>query len=216
MAVPSSFVVEIQGNIGAGKSTVLKIIEKRLGDRARVHYENIEAWQPLLEKMYSNPTEYINLFQFKVLEHYFDAGETIVEDNAHIHFVERGPDAVQNVFIPASERFKTMDSLDAKAFYMILNTVFRDAKLPWANSHIVYLRVKPDTCLRRIRTRSRDGESGISEDYLRVLHSLHERTYAASLDSREVPYRSADTILDIGDDETPDQIADRILAIFGL
>jgi len=39
---------------------------------------------------------------------------------------------------------------------------------------LVYLRAKPETCLKRIKFRNRPEEQSITLDYLQQLHELHE------------------------------------------
>jgi len=50
---------------------------------------------------------------------------------------------------------------------------------------IIYLRTKPDTCLKRCRKRSRSEEGGIPIEYLTQIHERHER-YSAPPDARHL------------------------------
>lgn len=70
---------------------------------------------------------------------------------------------------------------------------------------VVYLEASPETCLRRVRARSRDGETNLSLDYLQDLQAAYV-AWLAQLRARGVPVIAVDAEVD-GDEEA---IADAV------
>jgi deoxyadenosine/deoxycytidine kinase len=194
--------VEVHGNIAAGKTTTLAAMEDKTNEIA-VHYENVKAWAPWLEAVYSDPQTNIVPFQFKVLCHYFDVSEAIVfaDNGPRVHVVERGPGAVANVFVPAAMTLGSMLPADAAMFDCTYDHVFRHSKLPWNGSLVVYLRTTPEMCFERVKGRAREGEDPISIEYLRLIHQKHEETYG----------QDADCIIDVAPGDSPSVVADKVL-----
>ena len=44
-------------------------------------------------------------------------------------------------------------------------------------NHIIYLQSSPEICFERISNRNRKGEENIPFDYIKRLHTEHEKTY---------------------------------------
>jgi len=49
--------------------------------------------------------------------------------------------------------------------------------IAWEPGHILYLRVDPDVCYRRIEARNRNGEGNVDPVLIRNLHNKHERMF---------------------------------------
>ena len=84
-------IVSIDGNIGAGKSSILKEL-KNLG--YVVFLEDLEdSWQPILNNFYSNPKRWAFTLQITILnnlrDQYRQINEMLLKNS--IIFIERAP-----------------------------------------------------------------------------------------------------------------------------
>jgi deoxyadenosine/deoxycytidine kinase len=74
-----------------------------------------------------------------------------------------------NVFMPISIEDGVMDPIDIHLFREIFDT-------PESRPHaFIYVRCDPDTCLKRLRLRGRKEENDVNIDFMRKVHSLHEK-----------------------------------------
>ena len=85
----------IDGNIGCGKSTVIKSISNELS-MLRVLQENVSDWEPYLKSFYSDMKQNSLQFQMKVLEHHLKSGDKTKNDKFSIH--ERSLLSCVNIF----------------------------------------------------------------------------------------------------------------------
>jgi len=58
--------------------------------------------------------------------------------------------------------------------FVLIVIMIVDCRLKIRNIYIVYLRTDPEVALDRLRKRGRSEECGVSVDYLRAVHTLHE------------------------------------------
>jgi len=167
-------VIEVHGNIGSGKSSVLEALAV-LKPGLEVVFEDLDAWSHLLEKMYGDPKKWLAAFQLKVASHYLDVAEKIDRDAAGTTYVlERGHTAVTKVFLPASVAALGQETCDG------FSRVIDEAMAPFEATQkatVVYLRAPVDVCLARTAARARPGEEAVTREYLETLHKLHEDTF---------------------------------------
>jgi deoxyadenosine/deoxycytidine kinase len=190
-----STLVSISGNIGVGKSTVLKELHARGYD---IISEGVDrgAWKNLLQKYYADPKKYAFLFQATILADMFE---------------ELASDARRPDMITVAERCP----IDTLAFASV---IFEDGNLtieefdvlkklvttcPAKPDIIVHLRLAPAACLARIKQRGRVGESKITLEYLERLNS-HTTSVL-----RENASRIRIVDIDVGS-LTPHDLADKI------
>lgn len=160
-------VFTIDGNIGAGKSTILEYLHTHY--RIPIDPEPIEKWQPYLEDMYRNNK---GAFEFQTRV-WLDRCWIQTRPNMASIVMERSPMFQSNVFIPAMLENGRINQRE----YCMLQEMYIKSSNIWSPSGCIYLRSNPAKCAERIRKRARSSEEEISLSYLYKLHTLHEYAY---------------------------------------
>jgi deoxyadenosine/deoxycytidine kinase len=153
-------IICINGNIGSGKSTVLKKLQAA---GFAVYFEGIDrgAWCNLLGKYYDNPKEYSYLFQTVVLadmKELYDMISSKHKEN-EIVFVERSHiDCL--AFCKLIRDEGNMKEEEFEVFKRLLNLLYVSPDM-----HIT-IKVSPKICLDRLLYRGRGSETSVSLNYL--------------------------------------------------
>lgn len=153
--------ISIEGNIGVGKSEVLKILLSR---GYHVKPEPVEAWT-LLKQYYDNSSAFAFALQAQILVSYSE----IVNPYSPL-FVERSAQSALEVFAKMLlEQGKITESQMS-----ILKCMYFQLPIP-KSTVIVYLELDSKTCLSRILERKREGEEAIGEEYLETVRLNYEK-----------------------------------------
>lgn len=199
-------IVTIDGNIGAGKSTVLEALRSR---GYAVLPEPIAQWSPYLEAAYGGDIKGALRLQLAVwrdrcmnlAQNAADAFHASAISN--IVFVERSPMFQLETFIRANYENGNLNQLDVK----LLETLY--ASIDNRPHMMFYLHTPPNICYRRVESRGRPYEHGL-RDYIGNLHELHEKvslnTVSHSL------FGALPEIIAIDGDQSPAEVADDILS----
>ena len=164
-------IYSIEGNIGAGKTTILKILEKSFKDIAFVE-EPISKWQNignenLLEKFYENPERWCFSFEFYSMLTKIEALIKVASCDKSIILIERSL-LSNKIFIDIS---KKMDKLNNMEYNILLKTWdFYIQNIYPQLSGIIYLNTPVDVCVNRIIERNRNEECSVDKNYLNILH----------------------------------------------
>jgi deoxyguanosine kinase len=163
-------IYSLEGNIGAGKTTILKLIAQSF-DSVQFVEEPVNQWTNLngcnlLEKFYSNPGRWGYSFEFysmlTKLKNLIMAAKT----DKPIIVIERS--LISNkAFIDASHELGKLDSME---YAMLINTYnfYLENVFPVLTG-IIYINTPVDVCVKRIAKRNRDGECEIDKGYLKLL-----------------------------------------------
>jgi deoxyadenosine/deoxycytidine kinase len=195
-----SYVITLDGNIGAGKTTVLELLaaEKEKEKGFKVDLEPVESWQPWLNRMYQTGN---GVFEFQ-LRVWLDRCWPKAHLDDTYYIMERSPMFQEGVFIPAnvSNNRLTGDQVT------LLKDMYAKVNELWEPNMYIYLRSDPAKCAERIIRRARKSEDAIPMHYLQELHDLHEKTLIAAqqLGKKIV-------VVDM-EGKTPTQIAAEILS----
>jgi deoxyadenosine/deoxycytidine kinase len=177
-------IIYIEGNIGTGKSTFLKQLDDntlKTKYNYDVIYEPVDEWQKVgvLEKFYSDPKKYCYLFQSYCLFTRFQLLQKL-DDKLNYVFIERSIFSDKYVFANGCRKLGQLEDIE----YNIYNKWFDEFLLKHPlNYHHIYLQVDPKICLERINQRNRGEESGITLEYLTLLHNQHEIWWLGGGDS---------------------------------
>lgn len=173
-------VVNVEGNIGAGKSTVLELVRQE-GVVSQVVAEPVSEWTEHLLGSYSSedgswalPLQ--SLVECTRTECLLRAARVEDAHSERVLLVERSQSS-SKVFAEltvSEEEMFAFDVLQAR-HRNILKQRF-DA----VREVTVYLRCDPTECLRRTRKRAREGEEGVSHEFLQKVHDAHERCFGNS------------------------------------
>lgn len=188
-------IVTIDGNIGSGKSSIMRYINMKYG--IKTDTEPIHIWQPFLDDLYGNkPNASFNM-QVRV---WFDRCLIDLPSSENdVFLMERSPYFQRGVFIPTNVENGSISDIQ----YSMLQDMYNKTDKLWSPIYYIYLHSNPDKCIERIAKRARKSEDAITEQYLRRLHELNEDTYSKGIaDDKPIKciYVEGKTIEDIGDE----------------
>ena len=167
MAHLQEMFIGIAGMIGAGKST----LAAKLGEKLNlpVYYEPV-ADNEYLEDFYRDTKTYAFATQIYLLNRRFQQ---------HQEIIWRGGGGVQDRTIYEDSVFAkmlvTLGLMDDRDYRTYLSLFRHMSNFMCRPNVIVYLDVKAERSMERIRMRSRDVESGITLEYLTALYDEYER-----------------------------------------
>jgi len=155
----------IDGNIGAGKTTVLDELEKR---GYYVFRENIDSWS-FLNKFYSNQKRWAFTFQVDVLYSLnIHHREMLSISNESVVFIERSPSSGL-IFskINYEGGHMTFDELK------LIESMYKN--IGWSPDITMVLNTPVYLCYDRMKRRQRDCEKNISVSYLEDLDAEYDK-----------------------------------------
>jgi len=173
-------IISIEGNIGAGKSTIIDKLKDELKvfdaeNKVVFIKEPVDIWESMNEKetgkniiqlFYENPEKWSFAFQIMV----FITQKKLIEDtlekypNVRIIVSERSIEAGHNVFTEMLKEHKNINTLEKQIYELLYESN------PYSLYLSIYLDVPPETCFQRIQQRAREGEigkTGVNIEYLK-------------------------------------------------
>jgi len=167
-------IITIDGNIGAGKSTILNYLNNNYN--IYIDLEPLDKWKTFLDNIYNNKKNYFN-FQIRV---WLDRSWIQEKDLNSIIIMERSPYFIRNTF----NKYMYENNLITNQENNIINELYNKSDIIWKSNYYIYIRSDPEKCLERILKRGRDNEKEISLDYLKDIHNLHEETYKKIIENK--------------------------------
>ena len=168
--------IVIAGNIGAGKTTLTKLLSKNY--KWNAHFEDVEN-NPYLNDFYNDmPRWSFNLqvfflnSRFKQILDIRKSGKTVIQDRSIYE------DAY--IFAPNLHAMGLMSSRDFDNYFQLFQLMSSLIEPP---ELLIYLRASVPTLVNQIQKRGREYESSIRLDYLKRLNERYEawiETYTAS------------------------------------
>ena len=167
----------IEGNIGAGKSTFLRLIQDHIPE-ASVAFEPLHNWQTqvygqsLLANFYQEPNRWAYTMETlalacRVKEHLLEQ-----EKNEAVRLMERSIYSGHYVFATYGYKNSFVTQLEWNVYLEWFNfLVTGHCKVPQG---FIYLKTDPMKAYERIKKRNRDAEKNISFEYIQQIHSCHE------------------------------------------
>ncbi len=168
----------LEGNIGAGKSTFLKLLKESLD--VDIIFEPTDKWQNvgedgnLLDLFYKDTKRWAYTFQSYAFITRVESVLKYQQENKNnkIQILERSVYCDRYCFAKNCFESDLMSTLEWKIYkewfsWLVENYMQRP-------NGFIYLKVSPEVCEQRLRKRDRSEESGVGIDYLRQLHQKHE------------------------------------------
>jgi len=156
--------VVIEGNIGAGKTTLAKRIAEEFN--ARLILEHF-ADNPFLPKFYSDPEKYSFPLELSFLaSRYRQLKEELVIQDLFRSFTVADYYFMKSLVFAASTLEGDEFNLYRQIFYIIYGS------LPKPDLY-VYLHLNPDRLLKNIEKRGRTYEKGITREYLQTVQESY-------------------------------------------
>lgn len=179
----------IDGNISAGKSSVLSEIERR---GYYVFKEDIDSWKWALDNYYNDPERWGFTIQVAVLNSMMDQRAQILTLDTPFVFVERSPmSSMVFASVLAKRGYLNPDELALlKAFH---------AKISWKPDMTLLLDTPLTTCFKRMGTRGRDCEEKVDISYLQDVEDAYKCLSPIMLDHSGTCADVADRVLALVD-----------------
>tara|TARA_R110002073_G_scaffold57778_4_gene146623 strand:- start:15347 stop:16039 length:693 start_codon:yes stop_codon:yes gene_type:complete len=159
--------VAIAGNIGAGKTTLTKLLAKHY--KWKPHFESVEE-NPYLDDFYSEMERWsfnLQIFflnsRFRQILEIHESGKNIIQDRTIYE------DA--HIFAPNLHAMGLMTNRDFSNYSSLFELM---EKLVAPPDLLIYLRANIQTLVGQIHKRGRDYENSISIDYLSRLNERYE------------------------------------------
>lgn len=174
----------VEGNIGAGKSTFLRMAESYLN--AQLVYEPHERWQNigghnLLDHFYKDMSRWTYTFQSYAFISRIQAQEFYAAENDKpLQVIERSIYSDRYCFARNLYEMGRMSDLEWQLYQEWFSWMTNRMKAPDA---FIYLRTSPEICYSRLKKRNRSEELSVDLDYLKILHDRHE---AWLIDKKEI------------------------------
>jgi deoxyadenosine/deoxycytidine kinase len=157
----------VAGNIGAGKSTLVELLARRLGFDP--YYEPV-AENPFLQDFYRDMERWAFNSQVFFLSHRVQSHRALMDDPRSV-VQDRSLYEDAEVFARNLFERGLMSSRDWEVYSELYRTFCELLPPP---DLVVYLRADLPTLRGRIARRGRDFEAGISDEYLVSLNALYE------------------------------------------
>jgi hypothetical protein len=161
------YFIAVAGNIGAGKSSLTKLLSARFG------------WKPFFESVADNP--YLGDFYADMTRWSFNLQVYFLSNRFQSHkAITEGPESVildrviyedAQIFARNLYQIGKMDERDYANYvelYKVMTEYLRPPDL------LIYLRANVDTLVKQISLRGRDFEQGIPREYLEQLNGHYE------------------------------------------
>ena len=159
--------IGISGIIGAGKSTLAQDLAEHLGYEA---FNEPVKDNPYLEDFYADMNRWGAMMQIHLLFRRFEQHQQIVW-NSKKGAVQDRTIYEDSIFARMLHEAGFIDRRDYETYAGHFNIMKRYLVYP---DLLLYLRVDPETSLRRIAERGRKAEVGITLEYMQKLHEGYE------------------------------------------
>lgn len=158
--------ISIAGNIGAGKTTLTRLLTKHYGWEA--HYEDVID-NPYLDDFYANMERWSFNLQVYFLNSRFRQVVDIRESQKNI-IQDRTIYEDAHIFAPNLNQMGLMSERDYQNYKSLFSLM---EKFIYPPDLLVYLKGSVGTLVRNIQRRGREYESSISIDYLTRLNNRY-------------------------------------------
>ena len=182
ITLPKYVCISIEGNIGSGKSTILKQLKETYPEWNFVD-EPVSEWmalknddgKSLLECFYADKRRWSFTFQNYIVLNRFQAMNKVIQNldptKFNVVITERSIYTDRNIFANMLHNSGDFDSLEWQIYSQWFNHIY---KLYPTIHGFIYIHATPERCFERVAKRHRGGEDLIPIEYLRSVHECHE------------------------------------------
>nr|MBA2307186.1 deoxynucleoside kinase [Candidatus Dependentiae bacterium] len=164
----------VEGNIGAGKSTFLRLIQAHIPS-VSVIFEPIASWQntapgeSILANFYTNPQRWAYTMETASMTSRAHEHMKAQAKNNPFQLMERSIYSGHHVFAKNGFDAGFLTTVEWRIYTEWFSFLTQDVCKP--PQGFLYLRVDPEIAFERIKRRQRSAESTISLDYIRQIHA---------------------------------------------
>ncbi len=159
--------VTVAGNIGAGKSSLTRLLGERF--RWRPYFESVDD-NPYLSDFYTDMSRWSFHLQIYFLANRFKCHKEIVESSESV-IQDRSIYEDAEIFARNLYYIGKMTERDYTNYVSLFHVMMEYLKPP---DLMIYLQANVDTLMNQISKRGRDFEQGIQRSYLEQLNTLYE------------------------------------------
>ena len=172
-------IIFVEGNIGTGKSTFLKMIEKCYNDKYQVIYEPVDLWtnfkdskgKNILKYFYEDTKRYAYTFQHIAFISRVQKLDEI-DQTKEIVFIERSIYSDRHIFAQNCFEQGMISDIEYQLYLTWFDWLEKKMKLD--KHEFLYLKCSPETSFSRMRSRKRNEENNVSFDYILQIHEKHQ------------------------------------------
>ncbi|MFN5982885.1 MAG: deoxynucleoside kinase [Fluviicola sp.] len=186
--------IAVAGNIGAGKTTLTKLLAKHYG--WDTHFEDVDH-NPYLNDFYEDMQRWSFNLQVYYLNSRFNQIQEIQKSNKHV-IQDRTIYEDAFIFAPNLHSMGLMTTRDFENYFSLFNLMDSFVSAP---DLLIYLRASVPTLVNQIQLRGRDYEESIRLDYLKRLNERYE-AWISTYDSGKL------LIIDVDNNRFPDSQED--------
>ena len=199
-------IISIEGNIGSGKSTLLTHLKLWAKEECynNIYFalEPVDDWskisdkngETVLSKFYKDQEKYAFSFQMMAFITRYNKIKMLIDEilsknktnDKHIIITERCLYTDKYVFAKMLYHDKKIDEVNFKIYNSWFHTFAKELPI----SKIIYVNTPFKICDERIKSRNRDGESGIPIEYLERCEKYHLTMIEKMLSENNVKYHS--------------------------
>lgn len=171
--------ITIQGNIGSGKSTIVKKLKDKYGGEKNICFlqEPVDIWNNIKDKKgntilslyYENQKEYAFSFQMMAYISRLSILKKALDDGYEYIVSERSLETDKYVFAKMLYDEKKIKHIE----YQIYLKWFDEFKTMIKGENIVYVKTDPAIAYKRVNKRAREGEN-IPIEYLENCDKYHD------------------------------------------
>jgi deoxyguanosine kinase len=185
--------ISIEGNIGAGKTTLVGLLKEELGDSVSFCPEPVEKWsschdedgRSILRNFYEDKARWGLTFSVYVIQTQLSALRLCINSamrtGVNVVIAERTVYTGRHVFTRLLRQHGKINQMEQQ----IYESFFDDSAGPPVNMHL-FLRTSLPNCAARMRNRGRKGEGKIDQRYLSDVEQAHEQWLLATHDGEKI------------------------------
>ena len=182
-----SKIYSIEGNIGSGKSTIIKILKEHFKNNDNIIFllEPVDEWnticdndKTIIEKYYEDKKKYAFSFQMMAYISRLSQLKEALNNGYEYIITERSISTDKNVFAKMLYDDNEIDEIN----YQIYNKWFDEFIKDIPPINYIYIKTDTNIAEARIVERSRKGENKISFEYLQKCSNYHENWFNSITD----------------------------------
>ena len=182
----SPLILSIDGNIGSGKSSIMRYLEANFANYIASKNNNckicflqepVSTWESICDingksiitHFYENNERYSFAFQMMAYISRLSLLKEALKEDYDVIITERSIYTDKNVFAKSLYDAKKMNTIEYQIYLMWFNEFSEIIK----TIKMVYIKTCPEICAMRVKNRGRVGET-IPLEYLKDCHHYHE------------------------------------------
>lgn len=176
-----TIIYSIEGVIGSGKSTLVKMLKKYFEDDSTYYFleEPVSIWETIkdsfgntiLSKFYADQKKYAFAFQMMAYISRIAILKKAIKDNPDkIIISERSVFSDRNVFAKMLYDIGHIEDVEMQIYQKWFDEFIKDIPI----TGLIYVKATPETSHSRVLKRAREGED-IPLSYLQTCHEYHEK-----------------------------------------